>query len=181
MPPTNRGSSWIVSGELPQDAYSSLSRVAMAYVIGAGLALPLGLIMGMNKRAYDMCNPLIQFLRPIPPSAYIPLAILWFGLGNAPAVFLISIAAFFPGALFLRNALAGGRASRYPADNLFPEMDRFAQQFVNYAGHDYRLRSDSEFRRAATDGSDLGVNFVTLVRTMGARAREWLGLGASTP
>lgn len=98
--------SWIVSGELPQDAYSSLSRVAMAYVIGAGLALPLGLIMGMNKRAYDMCNPLIQFLRPIPPSAYIPLAILWFGLGNAPAVFLISIAAFFP---VLMNTVAGVR------------------------------------------------------------------------
>jgi hypothetical protein len=102
-------------------------------------------------------------------------------IGQGLGVGSDSIAAFFPGALFLRNALAGGRASRYPGDNLFPEMDRFAQQFVNYAGHDYRLRSDSEFRRAATDGADLGVNFVTLVRTMGARAREWLGLGASTP
>ena len=77
--------------------------------------------------------------------------------------------------------LAGGRASRYPGDNLFPEMDRFAPQFVNHTRHDYRLRSDSEFRRAATDGTDLGVNFVSLVRTIGARAREWLGLDASTP
>ena len=82
---------------------------------------------------------------------------------------------------FLRNALAGGRASRYPGDNLFPEMDRFSQQFVNYAGHDYRLKGDSEFRRAATDGADLGVNFVMLARTIGARAREWLGLSPSTP
>ena len=44
------------------------------------------------------------------------------------------IDAFFPGAVFLRNVLAGGRASRYPADNLFPELERFSQQFVNYAG-----------------------------------------------
>ena len=41
-----------------------------------------------------------------------------------------SINAFVPGALFLRNALAGGRESRYPGDNLFPEMDRFSQQIV---------------------------------------------------
>ena len=51
-----------------------------------------------------------------------------------------------------------------------PEMDRFSQQFVNYAGHDYRLKGDSEFRRAATDGADLGVNFVMLARRL-ARAR----------
>ncbi len=102
-------------------------------------------------------------------------------IGQSLAVGNQSINAFFPGALFLRNALAGGQAARYPGDNLFPDMERFAQQFVNYTGHDYRLRSDSEFRRAATDGADLGANFVTLARTMGARAREWLGLGASTP
>jgi len=97
---------WMVSGEMPQDAYASLSRVAMAFAIGVVLALPLGLFMGMSRRVYDLCNPLVQFLRPIPPSAYIPLAILWFGLGNAPAVFLIVIAAFFP---VLMNTMAGVR------------------------------------------------------------------------
>ena len=51
-------------------------------------------------------DPLIQILRPIPPIAYIPLAILWFGLGNPPAVFLISIGAFFP---VLINTIAGVR------------------------------------------------------------------------
>ena len=102
-------------------------------------------------------------------------------IGQSLAVGNDTINAFFPGAVFLRNALGGGRASRYPGDNLFPEMERFQQQFVNYAGRDYRLRSDSEFRRAATDGADLGVNFVALVRTIGARARDWLGLGATTP
>jgi NitT/TauT family transport system permease protein len=97
---------WLVSGELPQDAASSLSRVVMGYAIGVGLALPLGLLMGAYKRAYDLCNPLVQFLRPIPPSAYIPLAILWFGLGSPPSVFLIFIAAFFP---VLMNTIAGVR------------------------------------------------------------------------
>jgi hypothetical protein len=97
-------------------------------------------------------------------------------IGQGLGVGSDSINAFFPGGVFLRNALGGGRASRYPGDNLFPDMERFSQQFVNYANRDYRLKSDSEFRRAATDGADLGVNFVALVRTMGARAREWLGL-----
>jgi hypothetical protein len=102
-------------------------------------------------------------------------------IGQSLAVGRQSIDAFFPGALFLRNALAGGQASRYPGDNFFPDMERFAGQFVNFTGHDYRLKGDSEFRRAATDGADLGVNFVMLARTIGARAREWLGLSQSTP
>jgi len=99
-------------------------------------------------------------------------------IGQGLAVGAESINGYFPGAIFLRNVLAGGRASRYPGDNLFPDMDRFGQQFVNYAGGDYRLKPDSEFRRAATDGADLGVNFVELVRALGARAREWLGLAS---
>ncbi len=97
---------WLFSGELPQDAFSSLSRVVMGYAIGVALALPLGIFMGAYKRVYDLCNPLVQFLRPIPPSAYIPLAILWFGLGSPPSVFLIFIAAFFP---VLMNTIAGVR------------------------------------------------------------------------
>jgi hypothetical protein len=91
-----------------------------------------------------------------------------------------SLSAYFPDALFARNVLAGGRQNRYPPDNLFPDLDRFAQQFLDYAGHDYRLRPESEFRRAASDGADLGVNFVALVRTIGARAREWLGFTTTT-
>jgi NitT/TauT family transport system permease protein len=97
---------WLFSGELIHDAASSLYRVVVGFAIGAGLALPLGLVMGANARIYDFCNPLVQVLRPIPPIAYIPLAILWFGLGNPPAVFLISIGAFFP---VLMNTIAGVR------------------------------------------------------------------------
>jgi len=97
---------WAVSGELIVDALGSLYRVAVGFVIGAGLALPLGLAMGANARVYRWLNPLVQLLRPIPPIAYIPLSILWFGLGNPPAVFLIALGAFFP---VLMNTIAGVR------------------------------------------------------------------------
>ncbi|WP_428827643.1 ABC transporter permease [Azonexus sp. IMCC34842] len=97
---------WLFSGEMLHDAYSSLFRVIAGFIIGAGLALPLGLLMGASPRTYDLFNPLMQILRPIPPIAYIPLAILWFGLGNPPSFFLIAIGAFFP---VLMNTIAGVR------------------------------------------------------------------------
>jgi NitT/TauT family transport system permease protein len=97
---------WAVSGELPHDAWTSLMRIAVGFAIGGGLALPLGLFMGARPLVYELMNPVLQVLRPIPPIAYIPLAILWFGLGNPPAFFLISLGAFFP---VLMNTIAGVR------------------------------------------------------------------------
>lgn len=98
--------SWAFSGELPVDILASLYRVVLGFALGAGLALPLGLAMGASRSVYAWFNPLVQVLRPIPPIAYIPLAMLWFGLGNPPAVFLIAIGAFFP---VLMNTVAGVR------------------------------------------------------------------------
>ena len=95
---------WLYSSEMLSDAYNSLYRIAIGFGIGGGLALPLGLLMGTDKRIYALFDPIVQFLRPIPPIAYIPLSILWFGLGNPPAFFLISIGAFFP---VLLNTIAG--------------------------------------------------------------------------
>ncbi|MEO6326772.1 MAG: ABC transporter permease [Thermoanaerobaculia bacterium] len=97
---------WLFSGELPHDAVASLTRVLLGFAVGAAIALPLGLAMGAFDSVYRLINPLIQILRPIPPIAYIPLAILWFGLGNPPAVFLISLGALFP---ILMNTIAGVR------------------------------------------------------------------------
>jgi NitT/TauT family transport system permease protein len=97
---------WAISGELIVDSIGSMYRVVVGFLIGAGLALPLGLAMGASQRTYAWFNPLVQLLRPIPPIAYIPLAILWFGLGNPPAVFLIALGAFFP---VLMNTIAGVR------------------------------------------------------------------------
>jgi NitT/TauT family transport system permease protein len=97
---------WYFSGELIHDSIGSMYRVLVGFAIGAGLALPLGLSMGASVRVYNWFNPLVQLLRPIPPIAYIPLSILWFGLGNPPAVFLIALGAFFP---VLMNTIAGVR------------------------------------------------------------------------
>ena len=98
--------SWLLSGELLQDAAASLTRVFVGFFLGGGLGLGLGLLMGISDTVYRLMNPLVQILRPIPPIAYIPLAILWFGLGNPPAFFLISLGAFFP---ILLNTIAGVR------------------------------------------------------------------------
>ncbi|MBB3612528.1 ABC transporter permease [Rhizobium sp. BK602] len=97
---------WVMSSELLGDLLASLQRVVLGFVVGAGLALPLGLLMGTDRTIERYLNPVIQFLRPIPPIAYIPLAILWFGLGNPPAIFLIAIGAFFP---VLINTISGVR------------------------------------------------------------------------
>ncbi|MHB1237185.1 MAG: ABC transporter permease [Gallionella sp.] len=105
-PATSGYLAWMFSGEMIRDAYASMYRVTAGFVVGAILALPLGLIMGANDRVYKLFNPLIQILRPIPPIAFIPLSILWFGLGNPPAIFLIVIGAFFP---ILMNTIAGVR------------------------------------------------------------------------
>ncbi len=108
LQPHTEGSwlAWAFSGELIVDSIGSMYRVLAGFGIGAGLALPLGLAMGASPRVYAWCNPLVQLLRPIPPIAYIPLSILWFGLGNPPAVFLIALGAFFP---VLMNTIAGVR------------------------------------------------------------------------
>jgi NitT/TauT family transport system permease protein len=98
--------SWAVSGEMFIDSLGSLYRVVVGFAVGAGLALPLGLAMGSSRIVYAWMNPLVQLLRPIPPIAYIPLSILWFGLGNPPAIFLIALGAFFP---VLMNTIAGVR------------------------------------------------------------------------
>jgi NitT/TauT family transport system permease protein len=97
---------WLVSGELLHDAAASLTRVFVGFLLGGSLGLGLGLLMGVSSTVYRLMNPLVQILRPIPPIAYIPLAILWFGLGNPPAFFLISLGAFFP---ILLNTIAGVR------------------------------------------------------------------------
>jgi NitT/TauT family transport system permease protein len=97
---------WAFSGELIVDSLGSLYRVVVGFAVGAVLALPLGLAMGTSRVVYAWMNPLVQLLRPIPPIAYIPLSILWFGLGNPPAIFLIALGAFFP---VLMNTIAGVR------------------------------------------------------------------------
>jgi NitT/TauT family transport system permease protein len=75
---------------------ASLFRVTWGFVLAAALAIPLGLFVGWHRRAEMALNPLIQIFRPISPLAWIPLAILWFGVGDLAAIFLIFLSCFFP-------------------------------------------------------------------------------------
>src|SRR5271167_444472 len=67
----------------------SLFRVGTGYVAALLLAIPLGIILGYYSKAADTVNPVIQVLRPISPLAWIPLTVIWFGVGNSSAAFLI--------------------------------------------------------------------------------------------
>lgn len=74
----------------------SLRRVAMGFGTAVLLGIPLGLTLGWYPAAAQVVNPVIQMLRPISPIAWIPLAILWFGVGDKAAFFLIFLGSFFP-------------------------------------------------------------------------------------
>ena len=74
----------------------SLLRVAAGYGLALVLAIPFGLILGWYPAASQVVNPVIQMMRPISPLAWIPLAIVFFGVGNTSATFLIFLASFFP-------------------------------------------------------------------------------------
>ncbi len=82
----------------------SLYRVALGYAIAALLAIPLGLLMGWSAGLLRMIRPLFELVRPIPPLAWIPIAILWFGIGIKSAAFIIFLGAFFP---ILLNTISG--------------------------------------------------------------------------
>jgi NitT/TauT family transport system permease protein len=71
-------------------------RVASGFGLAVCVALPLGLWMGWVRGAYRTLNPLFQMLRPISPIAWIPIAILWFGVGDASPIYLIFISSVFP-------------------------------------------------------------------------------------
>jgi len=85
----------LLSGRLIVQAGASLARVFLGFLLAAGVALPAGILLGLNPSLEDYVNLTLQVLRPLSPPAWIPLAILWFGIGNAPAIFIIFIGTVF--------------------------------------------------------------------------------------
>jgi NitT/TauT family transport system permease protein len=83
-------------GSLWSDIGASLFRVGAGFLLAVAFAIPLGLWMGWVHGAYATLNPIFQMLRPISPIAWIPIAILWFGVGNVSPIFLIFISSVFP-------------------------------------------------------------------------------------
>ena len=94
----------VISGELFVHIGTSLGRVVTAWVLAAVIAVPLGLAMGRSSRIEKFIDPVIELFRPISPLAWIPLAILWFGIGESGKIFIIFIATFFP---IVLNTVAG--------------------------------------------------------------------------
>ncbi|RJX25808.1 MAG: ABC transporter permease [Dethiobacter sp.] len=74
----------------------SLFRFSVAYFLAAASGIFLGLLFGWHIRLHAAFDPFVQMLRPISPIAWFPLAILWFKVGDPPAIFIIYLAAFFP-------------------------------------------------------------------------------------
>ncbi|MBV8849863.1 MAG: ABC transporter permease [Methylobacteriaceae bacterium] len=90
-----------------QHALQSLRLVAMGFLFAVVVGAPLGIIMGANRRFDAFITPVFSLIRPIPPLAWIPLAILWLGLGDGAKIMVIFFAAFVPAVI---NSHAGVRS-----------------------------------------------------------------------
>jgi len=96
----------LLAGRLLNDIIASLWRVAIGFVTAATLGIPIGLWMGQSLIARQAFVPMLNFFRFLSPLAWIPFAILWFHIGDKPAVFLIFMATFFPLVLATMVAVA---------------------------------------------------------------------------
>jgi taurine transport system permease protein len=104
------GKFWLVSTKgfmdstLWQHLAASLGRVLCALVAAIVLAIPTGIAIGLSRVAHGILDPLIELYRPVPPLAYLPLIVIWFGIGELSKVLLIFLAIYAPIAI----ATAGG-------------------------------------------------------------------------
>jgi ABC-type nitrate/sulfonate/bicarbonate transport system permease component len=97
----------IASGELAGNIGASLQRILYADLAALALGVPLGLAMGLYQRIEKLLDGLLSLFRPIPPLAWVPLAILWFGIGTISIVFITFLSAFFA---ILVSTIAGVRS-----------------------------------------------------------------------
>ncbi len=97
----------VKSGKLWDHIWPSVMRVVLGFVAAVLVAVPLGLLMGRSSWVDGGLYASFELLRPIPPIAWTPLAIIWFGLGTPPAIFLIFLGAYFP---ILLNTVSGVKA-----------------------------------------------------------------------
>jgi NitT/TauT family transport system permease protein len=94
------------AGRLFNDIIASLWRVFVGFYVAAFLAIPLGLWLGRQPRVRNALLPMLNFFRFLSPLAWIPFAILWFHIGDKPAIFLIFMSTFFPLVLTVISAVA---------------------------------------------------------------------------
>jgi len=97
---------WLYGPNIYEHLASSFVRAITGFSVAAVFAIPLGLLVGRSRAVREYVDPVIRSLYPIPGIAWIPMAILWFGLGNTAVIFVVFIAEFFP--LYF-NTEAGAR------------------------------------------------------------------------
>ncbi|MEO8431305.1 MAG: ABC transporter permease [Acidobacteriota bacterium] len=106
-------------GFLVKHVVASLFRVTWGYLLAAAIGVPLGVILGWRRRAEMAVAPAIELLRPISPLAWIPIAILWFGVGDLAAIFIIFLASLLPLTLTAMNAVASVTTTHWNAGRNF--------------------------------------------------------------
>lgn len=94
---------------LAQDVFATLYRCAAGFLLACAAGIPLGLFMGYRTPIHAALNPIVQFMRPLPPLSYLILLILWLGTGNASKIALLFLSAF---PIIISSAAAGVRSMR---------------------------------------------------------------------
>ncbi|WLS79300.1 taurine ABC transporter permease TauC [Erwinia pyri] len=92
-----------------QHLAASLTRIVIALLAAVVIGVPVGILMGLNETARGILDPLIELYRPVPPLAYLPLMVIWFGIGETSKILLIYLAIFAPVAL---SAVAGVKSAQ---------------------------------------------------------------------
>ncbi|KUO53918.1 MAG: ABC transporter permease [Alphaproteobacteria bacterium BRH_c36] len=116
----------VASGQLFVHAGVSLARVLSAWFLSMLIAVPLGLAMGRSRLIERLVDPVIELLRPISPLAWIPLAILWFGIGESGKIFIVFIGTFFPTLLATVAGVKGIEPHLIHAGQVFGCKSQFA-------------------------------------------------------
>ena len=98
----------LTTAEIPRHMMASLSRVAVGFSLGSALGIGVGVLMGRIRSLHDLLDPVIEFFRFLSPTAMIPIAVIWFGIGETSKYFLIFWGTFF---IVLINAIHGVMAT----------------------------------------------------------------------
>ncbi len=106
---TIAGPQGFMDATLWQHLAASLTRIAIALVLAAIVGVPVGIAMGLSPTVHGILDPLIELYRPVPPLAWLPLVIIWFGIGETPKILLIYLAIFAP---VVMSTLAGVKSAQ---------------------------------------------------------------------
>lgn len=106
---TIAGPQGFMDATLWQHLAASLTRIAIALVLAAIVGVPVGIAMGLSPTVRGILDPLLELYRPVPPLAWLPLVIIWFGIGETPKILLIYLAIFAP---VVMSTLAGVKSAQ---------------------------------------------------------------------